>query len=132
MLTAEELKRTFSDYPLAIENTAKLLEECFIDFEFGKNKNKKHFYNAAEDSKMLAQLCEEGMHYRYPHPDQAIRSRYEKEIAMIADMEFTGYFLINWDIVNYARRNGLLSMWAVEAVPTAWLPTFLILLTLIP
>ena len=96
----------FSEHPVAIKNTEKILEECFIDFEFGKNKNKKLFFDtAAEDRKKLLELCEEGMLYRYPNPDQTIRNRYKKEINMITSLGFTAYFLINWDIVNFAQHH---------------------------
>src|SRR5439155_2401517 len=32
---------------------------------------------------------------------------YDKEIKMIKDLEFSSYFLINWDIVRYARHKNL-------------------------
>ena len=45
------------------------------------------------------------MLYRYKDPDQKIIDRYNKEISMITEMKFTAYFLINWDIVNFARHH---------------------------
>ena len=108
MLHEEAIRRIFSDHPSAVKNITMLLEECFIDFEFGKNKNKKVFYTgSSEDMQRLLQLCEEGMQYRYQNPDQKIIDRYNKELGMINDMGFTGYFLINWDIVRYARSREL-------------------------
>ncbi len=105
MLAEETVKRMFSDYSLSIKNTTKLLEECFIDFEFGENKNKKIFFSSiSEDKKRLLEECDKGMLYRYKNPDQKIIDRYEKEISVITEMKFTAYFLINWDIVNYARH----------------------------
>ncbi len=104
MLPESDLKRIFADHHFAIKNAEKIVEECFIDFEFGKNKNKKTFYGtAAEDRKKLVDLCAEGMKYRYPDANEKIKNRYKKEINMITTLGFTGYFLINWDIVRFAR-----------------------------
>ena len=105
MLPREAVNRLYAEYPLAIKNTVRFLDECCIDFEFGKNKNKKVFYDSiAEDRNALIKECEKGMQYRYPNATQNITNRYNKEIDMITEMGFTAYFLINWDIVNYARR----------------------------
>lgn len=44
MYSPEEMKYIYKEYPQLIYNTEKLLESCHIDFEFGKNKNKKYFW----------------------------------------------------------------------------------------
>ncbi|MBA2422754.1 MAG: DNA polymerase III subunit alpha, partial [Chitinophagales bacterium] len=105
MLTEEELESIFSVYPQIIQNTKKLLDACeIIDFEFDQSKNKKYYTESIkEDRQLLLQLCEEGMHYRYPTSNPEICKRFQKEIDLISDKNFTSYFLINHDIVRYAR-----------------------------
>ncbi len=100
-----ELIRLYGHYPQIIDNTLRLLDACHIDFEFGKNKNKKTFTgNLYEDELLLRRLCAENLTYRYPAPDKTIRERYEKEISMITSLGYAAYFLINRDIVCYARH----------------------------
>lgn len=104
MYSPEELKCIYREYPQLIYNTEKLLEPCCIDFEFGKNKNKKYFLGSAKrDHHKLMSLCYEGLSYRYPNTDDTIIDRFEKEIQMIGELGFSSYFLINHDIVRYAR-----------------------------
>lgn len=104
MFTPAELQRIYSDYPFLLSNAQKLLEPCEIDFEFGKNKNKKVFTASARlDYHKLMQLSYEGLAQRYENPDEDIIERFEKEIRMICELGYSAYFLISWDIVRYAR-----------------------------
>ncbi|MBT8184106.1 MAG: DNA polymerase III subunit alpha, partial [Eudoraea sp.] len=57
-----------------------------------------------EDEAMIEQLCHEGMPYRYPQAGPHIYARLEKELDLIKEKGFVSYFLINWDIVSYARK----------------------------
>ena len=104
MYSTLQLKNTYCDYPFILKNTEKLLDECNIDFEFGVNKNKKYFTGSAtSDRDRLLQLCEEGLYQRYPKTAEQNRARLDKEIRMIYEKDFASYFLINWDIVKFAR-----------------------------
>jgi len=109
MMNEEELIRLYKDFPQIIYNTKKLLDECEpINFEFGENKNKKYFLGSVEeDRERLVQLCEGGMIKRYPNADQKIRDRYKREIDVISGKQFSSYFLINHDIVQFAQRKNL-------------------------
>jgi DNA polymerase-3 subunit alpha len=105
MLTENEMENKFRDYPFLIPNAKKILEQCSIDFEFGKNKNKKYFTSSQKkDHHQLLSLCYEGLKYRYNDPDEKIIDRFEKEVDLITNLNFSSYFLINWDIVRYAQR----------------------------
>ncbi len=100
-----ELIKLYGDYPQIIDNTLKFLDACYINFDFGKNKNKKTFTgNLYEDELLLKKLCADNLKYRYPKPDKIIRERYEKEIRMITELGYASYFLINHDIVRYAQH----------------------------
>lgn len=106
MMREEELCARYRDFPQIIHNTKKLLDDCEpINFHFGQNKNKKHFFGSSkEDYNKLIQLCEEGMAKRYPSAGEKIRARFHKEISVIIEKEFSSYFLINHDIIQFARR----------------------------
>lgn len=104
MYSPDELKHIYREYPQLLSNAEKILAQCHIDFDFGKNKNKKFFLGSAkQDHHRLMSLCYEGLYYRYPNPDDAIIERFEKEIRMIGELGYSSYFLINHDIVRYAQ-----------------------------
>ncbi|HUM47171.1 MAG TPA: DNA polymerase III subunit alpha, partial [Chitinophagales bacterium] len=116
MVQPDQLMRLYKDFPHLIYNTEKLLDACeVIDFKFAEdddgtearssNKNRKYFLtNPSEDYELMMRLCEDGMYRRYPQEDSAIRERFTKEIKIIVEKQFSSYFLINHDIVQYARH----------------------------
>lgn len=110
MIPVDELLKVYEDYPQVIENTKNVLDSCSIFFDFSDEaepQNQKHYTGSAEeDETLLLKLCEEGAKYRYPEKTEIIRSRIEKELATIKQMGFISYFLMNWDIVSYARSKG--------------------------
>ncbi|MCH7603275.1 MAG: DNA polymerase III subunit alpha [Planctomycetes bacterium] len=57
----------------------------------------------------LRKLCEAGLIWRYGTEGitEAIRTRLEREIKILADKLISAYFLIVWDFVNWARQNGI-------------------------
>ena len=104
LIEKDELLNAFHEYPEIIENTRKLLAACSIEFEFKKNKNKKFFTNShEEDIRLLRSECKKGLKYRFGKPSQQVIERMEKELKLIDDFGYSSYFLINWDIVRYAR-----------------------------
>ncbi len=105
----KDLYQAFSAYPVIIKNTETLLNSCSVEFEFGKlsNKNRKHYTNSFdEDMALLRTLCMKGLPYRYPDPGENILQRIEKELKIIQEKRFASYYLINWDITQYAQNKG--------------------------
>ncbi len=97
----------YAELPKAVKNTDEMLKQCRVSFEFGKSKNKKYFTGSPEEDKvLLRQLALEGLAYRYQEPPALIINRFETELQTIFELGFTAYFLINWDIVTYARSQG--------------------------
>ncbi|MCB9261710.1 MAG: DNA polymerase III subunit alpha [Flavobacteriales bacterium] len=110
MLHKTKLLDKFKDYPFIVKNTEKLMEECSIHFDFSDKRtsqNKKDYSgNAPQDLELLKKLCNDGLSYRYTHITETIKLRVEKELNMIQQMNFVPFFLINWDIVSYAKHKG--------------------------
>lgn len=109
MLPVDELLDAFSEYPEVIENTKNILNTSSIEFDFTpeRSENQQTYSGSAEkDWKLLRKLCGDGLEYRYPNLDETIRARILKELKAIREMNFVAYFLINWDIVSYARSKG--------------------------
>ncbi|MBD3639285.1 MAG: DNA polymerase III subunit alpha [Crocinitomicaceae bacterium] len=110
MLSENELLNLYAPFPNIISNTQKILNESSIHFDLSDTappQNQKHYTGSAEeDEKLLLNLCEKGIKYRYPEETAEIRARVKKELDTIRKMGFISYFLINWDIVSYARSKG--------------------------
>ena len=109
-LPPEEIQQAFADFPHFIENAQRILDESSIEFDIGPNavpKNQKTYTGSvAKDKRLFRKLAYDGLDYRYDKPNKKILERLEKELEIIIEKGFVSYFLINWDIVNYARRKG--------------------------
>lgn len=109
MIPLEDLIVKFKDYPMLIENTQEIIEACNFEYDFFTPKNKQHYTgNKHDDIKLLTKLAYEGMIRRYGNNNSVAKARVEKELKVINDLEFSGYFLITWDIVQYSIRKGFL------------------------
>lgn len=113
MYARKDLEEMKEHYPLIWANTKKVVEACTIDFIYkGKqksgavNQNKQSFTGTKEeDRQLLRQLSYDQLDYRYP--DKLLQAqnipRLEKELKAICSQGFESYFLINWDMLRYAR-----------------------------
>ncbi|WP_340064900.1 DNA polymerase III subunit alpha [Ascidiimonas aurantiaca] len=110
MFPIANLATAFSEYSFILENTEKLMKQCHIHFDFSQGRKpqnlKTYTGNRASDEELLEKLCRQGLSYRYPEGGASILERLDKELELIKKMDFVSYFLINWDIVCYARRKG--------------------------
>lgn len=109
-LSPEQMLEVYREWPDLLERSERVLNMCEFDFDFGddmEHKNQQTYTGSAEDDlELLRTLCTEGLSYRYPHPDDELLERLEKEIDIISKKGFVSYFLISWDIVRYARSKG--------------------------
>lgn len=109
MISLEELLAKFEEHPKIIENTGKLIDECNFEFDFKTPKNKKYYSGSREsDMKLLTDLAWEGLSKKYGDDNIQAKARVEKELKVIDQLEFSGYFLITWDIIQYSISQGFL------------------------
>lgn len=107
MISHDQLASHYRSDPDMIARAHAILSECRVDFEYGKlaNKNLSHYTDSIQgDIDLLRSECMRGLHYRYPNPSEEVMQRIEKELDVIAQLKFASYFLINWDIITYARH----------------------------
>ena len=106
--TREEMNRIFSDLPLALRNTLRVAEQVDVELELGKLRLPVfHSEDGRSPEVLFRELCEEGFRRHYPDPPQDARDRLEYEIRVISEMGFISYFLIVWDLIRFAREQGI-------------------------
>ena len=102
-----QLKKKYQLFPILIDNSQNILDQCSIDFEFGTPKNKASFTESLEkDNALLLSLAKKGFAYRYEKQNPKALERFNKEIKVIKQLGFSPYFLITWDILRYAQTKG--------------------------
>ena len=106
LLPLERLKTTFALYPQLIENAERILDECEINLDNSVKNKRTYTGNVYDDRELLHKLAFDGMAYRYGLHDKNAYRRIEKELDIIERMGFCAYFLIAWDIVRFAIRQG--------------------------
>ncbi len=105
----EEMELIFGEYPEALENTVKIAERCEVEFDFSKYFLPEYQVPEGETlASYLEKLCREGLVRRYGEITPEIEERFVYELGVIKEMGFPGYFLIVWDMVNYAKVHGIM------------------------
>lgn len=105
----EEMREAFSECPQAVDNTAKIAEQCHVEFEFGKTKL-PHFDvpDGWSHFDWFANLCHKGLKERYgDSPPQEYIDRLEYELGIIDKMGYTDYYLIVHDFIRHAKSVGI-------------------------
>ena len=107
--TPDEMAAIFRDTPEAIANTVKIAEQCNLeiplpgpllpDYEIPEDFSSPEEY--------MRHIVFTGLEKLYPEITEEIRKRAEYELSVIQGMGFTGYFLIVWDFIDFARKNGI-------------------------
>lgn len=102
----ESIRAEFEEFPHILENTRKIISQCHVSFEFGKGQNrnlKQIGESEQEDVTRLRELCYKKLPQRYPELKDEVLARVEKELGYIVKLGFVSYFLINYEMIEYAR-----------------------------
>ncbi len=115
-----EMAKLFAWAPEAVENTAAVAERC--DFTFEKQPLQLPNFPVPDGYDLEAyfeKIARDGFESRMPrwraendagrlrHPIEHYRERLSREIKMIREMGFAGYFLIVWDFIRFSREQGI-------------------------
>ncbi len=113
--TAEEMRALFREIPEACDNTLEIAERCDISIKLDATSIERYPQyqppGGEDRNDYLRYLCEEGLIRRYGRDralnDEVLRKRMDYELALLGEKNFTSYFLIVWDFINWARENGI-------------------------
>jgi DNA polymerase-3 subunit alpha len=112
--TRREMADMFRDVPEAVRATRDVADQVNLSIEFGKYRlpvfqpDPPTCGGPAETAEALFdRLLEEGFRQRYGAEHAAARQRLAYEKGVIAELGFVSYFLIVWDLIRWARENGI-------------------------
>ncbi len=108
--SAQEMRRLFGELDGALENTLLIAERSEVNLDFEGYRLPPFEVPAGETKRSyLRQLCERGLRRRYgEHADDSeIKQRLDYELDIIHEMGFDAYFLIVWDLCDFARERGI-------------------------
>lgn len=104
-----QLIEKYTDYPEIIKNTETIINQCHFEFEFKTPRNKKFYTKSKEGDRLLLEnLAKSGLKKRYGNNNKEAQNRVIKELKVINDLNFAGYFLITWDIIQYSKSQGFM------------------------
>ncbi len=108
LVPEEQFRRKFTNCPEATYNAERIAQRCNFRLlngkyylprvKFAKNKNA---------DRELAKLCHRGLAQKYNPLTNGVVRRLEHELATIQKNRFSDYFLVVYEIVNFAKRNSI-------------------------
>ncbi|MDR2964620.1 MAG: DNA polymerase III subunit alpha, partial [Treponema sp.] len=119
--TGDEMARLFPEYPEAVSNTVLIADRCNPDVPKIGVKDLPRYLpefdipeGFSSPEEFLRHLSHEKLEKRYPNEKSAngeewkkIKERADYELDVIINMNFSGYFLIVWDFIRYAKENNI-------------------------
>ena len=108
--SAAEMRHLFKSVEVACDNTLWIAERANIEIEFGKPLLPEFPLPEGfeSDAEYLQYLTLKGAHERWGDQlTEEISDRLAYELRVMSDMGFSAYFLITWDLIRYAREQGI-------------------------
>ena len=103
-----EMALDFPGHDEAMRRTLEIAERCNVSLELGNILLPKFPLPDGKDAfEYLVELCEKGLQKRYERVTPELQERLRFELKTIKEMGFADYFLIVWDFIAFARRNGV-------------------------
>ncbi|HEX2931723.1 MAG TPA: error-prone DNA polymerase [Candidatus Binatia bacterium] len=102
--------RLFADDPAAVNRTLEIAERCNFSLnEIRYRYPSEKLPSGLTSTEWLREQTFKGARWRYQNqiPDDIIR-QIEKELEIIEALDYPGYFLTMWEIVEFCRANDIL------------------------
>ena len=107
--SVDEMREVLKNYPPeAIGNTLEIAKRCGnLKLDYGENLMPKYEVpDGHTNDSYLKALCYQGLREKYGELSEEIRQRLDYELDIISQTGYSGYFLIVWDYVKYAHKQG--------------------------
>ena len=104
------LSRLFADAPALVERTNEIASRCtFTLSEIRYRYPSERLPDGKTSSTWLRELATRGARERFGDDvPSVIREQIDKELALIDELDYCGYFLTMWEIVRFCRQEGIL------------------------
>jgi DNA polymerase III subunit alpha len=118
---ADEMERLFPDSPAVLSRTMDIAERCHLKLHKVDNPFPRFAVPEGHTiDSYFEEICRAGFKMRMETavrhlescgllrtPISDYQARLEREIRIIKQMKYSGYFLIVWDFIKYAKDNGI-------------------------
>ncbi len=116
----DEMAAMFGEVPGALRNSLRIAEMCDVSLDWqGYHLPDFEVPEGDDVHGYLRRLCEKGLAQRYgehrARNDEDLRRRLDHELQIINSMGFDTYFLIVWDLCEWAARSD--SWWEEHGDP---------------
>jgi len=100
----------YDDDPAAVARTREIAERCRFSLDALRYRYpSERLPDGTTSSGWLRQLTLNGAAERYAGDvPQAVRRQLDRELALIDELDYCGYFLTMWEIVRFCRERGIL------------------------
>ncbi|MFW6213815.1 MAG: error-prone DNA polymerase, partial [Spirochaetota bacterium] len=121
LLSPHEMRDRYADRPRHVERTFEIAERCRFSLDEIKYRYPtERVPQGYSTSEWLWELTFSGARKRYGGSIPAdVRSQLQRELEVIDDLEYCGYFLTMWEIIEYCRRQGILAQGRGSAANSA-------------
>ena len=127
----EEMATLFADIPEALQNTVEIARRCSLPLKLGESRLPVFPLPAGvavedhirEESLRGYEAREKAFDDSQKARIDVYRARLDRELGVISEMGFAGYFLIVADFIRWARANGVPVARAAAPAPDRWSPT---------
>ncbi|MFG6148284.1 DNA polymerase III subunit alpha [Halobacillus sp. B23F22_1] len=105
----KEMETYFKDWwPEVLENNKAIVDLCEVELDLNQTLLPSFPVPEGETANhYLRKLCLGKLKDKYPEDKEKARERLEHELDVITSMNFSDYFLIVWDFIDYARTKGI-------------------------
>ena len=116
----DEMRAVFGDWPQALSNTVAIAERCDVELTTTERHLPNfdvpapftldaYFEHVTREGfkRRLANLQAAADRGTLKHPITGYAARLAHEIEIIVKMRYSGYFLIVWDFIRFARERGI-------------------------
>ncbi|MBE2231931.1 MAG: DNA polymerase III subunit alpha, partial [Anaerolinea sp.] len=105
---AGEMARLFADRPDALRRTLEIARRCTVSLRRGVQDLPRFPTGPLSPAAYLRTLCVQAMAERCgADPGDGVQRTLEHELAVIEQLGLANYFLIVWDIMRFARAQGI-------------------------
>ncbi|MGP4062569.1 DNA polymerase III subunit alpha [Halobacillus sp. H74] len=107
--SGEEIENFFGEWwPEVLSATQEIVESCNLELNLNQQLLPAYPtpYGETPDA-YLQDLCEKALVKKFGSEDEKAVERLRHELNVIQSMQFSDYFLIVWDFISYARKQGI-------------------------